>query len=409
MNAGFARTSDGKSLQFLCGGGDMGERIRNFAWHQTPLGAPDTWPSGLRTSLRILLTTGHPVFIFWGRDLTCFYNDAYCRSLGPEKHPSILGRPAQEAWAEIWPIIGPQIDQVMRGDSATWHENALVPIVRHGELQDVYWTYSYGPIDEPDAPNGVGGVLVICTETTEQVISEQRKDEFLAMLAHELRNPLAPIRTSAELIARSSLADETILRAAGVINRQSAQLTRLVDDLLDVSRISRGQIELKRETLLLSSVIEFAIETTAPLCRASHHALTHHVNPEPLYVVGDEARLVQVFSNVLANAAKYTEANGRIEIRVTALEHTLEVTISDNGAGISAEFMPRLFEMFAQADKTSERSQGGLGIGLQVVKKLVDMHGGEVTARSDGLGHGSTFVISLPRALPSLAALRAAS
>jgi two-component system, chemotaxis family, CheB/CheR fusion protein len=116
-----------------------------------------------------------------------------------------------------------------------------------------------------------------------------------------------------------------------------------------------------------------------------------------------------VFSNVLTNAAKYTDANGRIEIRVTALEHTLEVTISDNGAGISAEFMPRLFDMFAQADKTSERSQGGLGIGLQVVKKLVGMHGGEVTARSDGLGHGSTFVISLPRALPSLAALRAAS
>jgi signal transduction histidine kinase len=387
----------------------MGERIRNFAWHQTALGAPDTWPSGLRTSLRILLSTGHPVFIFWGRDLTCFYNDAYARSLGPEKHPSILGRPAQEAWPEIWPIIGPQIDQVMRGDSATWHENALVPIVRHGELQDVYWTYSYGPIDEPDAPNGVGGVLVICTETTEQMISERRKDEFLAMLAHELRNPLAPIRTAAELILRSSPADENILRAAGIISRQSAQLTRLVDDLLDVSRISRGQIELKRETLLLSTIIEHAIETTAPLCHAGHHELTHYVNPEPLYVVGDEARLVQVFSNVLANAAKYTEANGRIEIRITAGEHTVEVAISDNGVGISAEFLPRLFEMFAQADKTLDRSQGGLGIGLPVVKKLVGMHGGEITARSEGLGHGSTFVISLPRALPSLAALRAAS
>jgi len=297
----------------------------------------------------------------------------------------------------------------MRGDSATWHENALVPIVRHGGLQDVYWTYSYGPIDEPDAPNGVGGVLVICNETTEQVISEQRKDEFLAMLAHELRNPLAPIRTAAELIVRSSPADEAILRAAGIINRQSAQLTRLVDDLLDVSRISRGQIELKRETLLLSSVIEYAIETTAPLCSASHHELTHHLNPEPLYVVGDEARLVQVFSNVLTNAAKYTDANGRIEIRVRALEQNLEVAISDNGAGISAEFMPRLFDMFAQADATSDRAQGGLGIGLQVVKKLVGMHGGEVTATSDGLGHGSTFVISLPRALPPLAALRAAS
>jgi len=137
--------------------------------------------------------------------------------------------------------------------------------------------------------------------------------------------------------------------------------------------------------------------------------LTHHVHPEPLYVVGDEARLVQVFTNVLTNAAKYTEANGRIEIRITAREHSLEVAISDNGAGISAEFMPRLFDMFAQANKTLDRSQGGLGIGLQVVKKLIGMHGGEITARSEGLGHGSTFFISLPRAVPSLAGLRAAS
>ena len=141
----------------------MGALIRAFPWSESVLGAPEHWPSGLRTSLRILLTTQHPVFIFWGAELTCFYNDAYSRSLGPEKHPSILGLPGKQAWPEIWQIIGPQIDQVMRGDTATWHENQLVPIIRHGALQDVYWTYSYGPIDEPDAPHGVGGVLVICT------------------------------------------------------------------------------------------------------------------------------------------------------------------------------------------------------------------------------------------------------
>ena len=161
-------------LDFLAGGGDMGARIRAFPWIATPLGPPERWTSGLRTSLRILLTTQHPVFIFWGEHLTCFYNDAYSRSLGPEKHPGILGIPGREAWPEIWHIIGPQIDQVMRGDEATWHENALVPIFRHGALQDVYWTYSYGPIDEPDAPSGIGGVLVICTETTQQVLSERR-------------------------------------------------------------------------------------------------------------------------------------------------------------------------------------------------------------------------------------------
>src|SRR6188768_726295 len=248
-------------FDFLAGGGEMGAHIRAFPWDSTARGPPDQWPSGLRTSLRILLTTQHPVFIFWGEQLCCFYNDAYSRSLGPEKHPFILGIPGRDAWPEIWHIIGPQIDQVMRGDTATWHENALVPIVRHGALQDVYWTYSYGPIDEPAAPNGVGGVLVLCSETTQQVQSERRKDEFLAMLAHELRNPLAPIKTAAEVLARRLVHDDKARYAAEVVKRQAAQLTRLVDDLLDVSRISTGHVELKREALPLSEVIDLAIET----------------------------------------------------------------------------------------------------------------------------------------------------
>jgi len=159
---------------FLAGGGATGALIRAHPWEKTALGDPAQWPQGLRTAVRILLTTQHPVFIFWGAEHTCLYNDAYSRSLGPEKHPSILGAPGRQAWEEIWTIIGPQIEQVMRGAGATWHENQLVPIIRHGELQDVYWTYSYSPIDEPDSPHGVGGVLVICTETTGQVLAQQR-------------------------------------------------------------------------------------------------------------------------------------------------------------------------------------------------------------------------------------------
>src|SRR5215207_6724848 len=159
---------------WLAGGGEMGERIRAYDWAASPLGAPDSWPQGLRTALRLILATRHPMFIFWSDQHTCFYNDAYRASLGPEKHPAILGAPGQDAWSEIWDIIGPQIDQVMRGDGATWHVNKLVPIFRHGAIQEVYWTYSYGPIDDEDAPTGVGGVLVVCTETTEQVLTERR-------------------------------------------------------------------------------------------------------------------------------------------------------------------------------------------------------------------------------------------
>ncbi len=159
---------------FLDGGGEMGARIRAFDWTASPLGTPSGWPAPLRTAVRILLTTNHPVFLFWGADLICFYNDAYRRSLGPEKHPAMLGARGRIAWDEIWPIIGPQIEQVVSGGGATWHENHLIPITRHGRLEQVYWTYSYGPIDDESAPGGVGGVLVLCTETTAQVLAAER-------------------------------------------------------------------------------------------------------------------------------------------------------------------------------------------------------------------------------------------
>jgi CheY-like chemotaxis protein len=233
--------------------------------------------------------------------------------------------------------------------------------------------------------------------------ADRRKDEFLAMLAHELRNPLAPIRTAAEVISRRVTGDETTRRAAEVVRRQSTQLTRLVDDLLDVSRISMGHIVLKRETLLLSDVIEHAAETVAPLWRAKQHEVSTASILEPLYVKGDLARLVQTFGNVMTNAAKYTEAGGKIAIKVTASDDEVNVEISDNGAGISPEFLPRIFDLFTQADRTLDRAQGGLGIGLSVVKKLVEMHGGRISARSAGLGRGSAFEIVLPRAEAPLA------
>lgn len=159
---------------FLEGGGEMGRRIRAHDWATTPLGPIDQWPGALRTTLRILLTTNHPVFVFWGPQHICLYNDAYARSLGPEKHPSILGTPAREAWQEVWPSIGPQIEQVLAGGGATWHENQPFSIVRHGRIEEVYWTYSYGPIDDASAPGGIGGVLVLCTETTQQVLTARR-------------------------------------------------------------------------------------------------------------------------------------------------------------------------------------------------------------------------------------------
>ncbi len=167
-------TSPECDTTFLAGGGEMGALMRACDWKLTPLGDPAVWPQSLRTAVRLILNCAHPMYIWWGPDLLCFYNDAYRQSIGPERHPSSLGQPGREVWDEIWPIIGPQIDQVMAGHGATWNENHLVPITRNGRREDVYWTYSYSPIDDADAPHGVGGVLVVCSETTQKVLSEQR-------------------------------------------------------------------------------------------------------------------------------------------------------------------------------------------------------------------------------------------
>lgn len=163
------------NYSFLAGGGEMGELIRSYDWASTSIGEPSAWPQGLKTAVRLLLSAGHPMFIWWGPELIQFYNDSYGRSIGEERHPCALGTGGRVCWDEIWPIIGPQIEQVMSGGGPTWNENHLVPITRNGKHEDVYWTYSYNPIDEPSADNGIGGVLVICAETTKQVHAEQHK------------------------------------------------------------------------------------------------------------------------------------------------------------------------------------------------------------------------------------------
>jgi PAS domain S-box-containing protein len=168
------------SADFLAGGGEMGALTRAYNWSTSPLGTPETWPQSLRTALRILLNTNHPMFIWWGPQLIQFYNDAYRQTMGPERHPSALGQRGRECWAEIWPIIGPQIEQVMSGGGATWHENQLVPVTRHGKLEQVYWTYGYSPIDEDD---GIGGVLVVCRDVTKDYLAAIALREREAELA----------------------------------------------------------------------------------------------------------------------------------------------------------------------------------------------------------------------------------
>jgi PAS domain S-box-containing protein len=539
------------AASFLGGGGEMGALIRAHDWSQSPLGAPAGWSQALRTVVRLMLNTGHPMFVFAGTEAICLYNDAYRESIGPERHPGCLGQPGRIVWDEIWSIIGPQIDQVMAGGGATWHVNALVPITRHGRREDVYWTYSYSPIDDETAPNGIGGVLVICSETTQQVLANRRlaterdqlaelfaqspafmallqgaehrieltnpeyqklighrdiigrtvaqalpetvdqgyiqlldqvfasgtaynasaakyrvqphpgspftdrfvdfvyqpirgnngqvtgifvigsdvtdraetearlkesteqvreaaeqlreanrmKDEFLATLAHELRNPLAPMRNAVELMSVAENDVEVIRSSRQLLSRQLSQMVRLIDDLMDLSRVSRGIIELRRERLVLADALRDAIETSRPLMEQCEHRLTVTIPADESMIEADRTRVVQIFANLLNNAAKFTPRGGRIELSVTAEGDSAVVTVRDNGIGISPSMMPLVFNMFTQEDREHAPIAGGLGIGLTLVRKLVEMHGGTVEASSEGVGRGSQFSVRLPLAM----------
>jgi CheY-like chemotaxis protein/nitrogen-specific signal transduction histidine kinase len=228
--------------------------------------------------------------------------------------------------------------------------------------------------------------------------ADRQKDEFLAMLAHELRNPLAPIRNATEVLSHMLAKDTTVQLPLSVLKRQGVQLARLVDDLLDVSRITAGRIQLERKVIDLATVITQALETVESQVREKRQTLSvTALSYEHLYVEGDFARLLQCVSNILANAIKYTEAGGDIRVLTRGDSDNVFIEISDTGAGLPPELIPQIFDLFVQSDRTLDRAQGGLGVGLAVVKRLVEMHQGEVTARSEGLGRGSTFEIRLPR------------
>lgn len=227
--------------------------------------------------------------------------------------------------------------------------------------------------------------------------ASRAKDEFLAMLAHELRNPLAPISAAAELLTLTEPDRERVRKASAVISRQARHMSGLINDLLDVSRVTRGLIVLEQDTLDLCRVLAEAVEQARPLVDARRHRLVLHLPDEPVVVNGDHKRLVQVASNVLNNAAKYTPEGGNIVLRLAVQGESAVIAITDDGVGMSPDLVKRAFDLFAQAQRTSDRSQGGLGLGLALVRSLVELHRGTVSARSAGPGCGSAFTIRLPR------------
>ncbi|MBZ2207395.1 sensor histidine kinase [Massilia soli] len=687
-------------FDFLSHGGEMGALMRTTDWTSSPLGPTEGWPPLLKSIVRVMLSSSHPMFLWWGPELIQFYNDAYSRTMGPERHPCALGGRGRECWSEIWPIIGPQIAFVMDGKGSTWHEDQLIAITRHGRREDVWWTYGYSPVED-DA--GVHGVLVVCNDVTaqhlaraeleqvnqalseqvrqreqaqqleaqqaaqllraeqalhhqheaeaerlcalfqqapgfvcilrgpdmvyefanaaytrfigdrdligktmreaipeaegqgffallervyetgkpfaasdvtlllrkapgapvtqvycdfvyqpiftagevsgifvegfdatERVMSKQalerselrlregmkvarmavwdwilstnevifsdnapelfganwtsieqvwgaivpedmqridqarrtalaqdgtygdiirvvrpdngelvwlqvyatvvadaggvprwvrgvsiditarkraeeslreagrHKDEFLAMLSHELRNPLAPIRSAAHLLGMDPDNVARVRQSSVIIERQVNHMTSLINDLLDVSRVNTGLVVLEKDAVDLHQVVLESLEQTQPLIDERGHTIAvRGPGAGDVIVWGDRKRLVQVLSNLLHNAAKYTPACGRLSLDVVVHPCSVDLHVRDNGIGIGADLLPHVFELFTQHKRTPDRSQGGLGLGLALVRSLVALHGGQVTATSDGSDAGSTFSVTLPRHVPA--------
>jgi PAS domain S-box-containing protein len=241
--------------------------------------------------------------------------------------------------------------------------------------------------------------MIVALDATERKNAERRKDEFLATLAHELRNPLAPIRTGLQALGRPG-GEATTVGIRAIMERQLAQMVRLIDDLLEVSRISSGKVVLQRSRVDLRAVAQLAVEASMPFISAGRHEFEADLPQVPLWVYGDASRLSQVMSNLLNNAAKYTTEGGRITLSLAADGCWAVVQVRDNGVGIPPEMLNEVFDMFTQVNRTLDRAQGGLGIGLSLVRRLTELHGGEVVADSGGLGHGSLFTVSLPLAAP---------
>jgi PAS domain S-box-containing protein len=359
-----------------------------------------------------LITHALPIYI-----LQCdtefrykFVNTAYAARLGV-KPEALLGKRIRDVLGEeVWQAVESRLTRVLAGELVEYEASIPYPGIGTRFMRSVN-------VPERDSNGTVRGLIGVLVDISEQKSVEQertrllersleqsaqlrasdrRKDEFLAMLAHELRNPLAPINTAAQLLPRLVREEPQAHQLVEIVQRQVKHMTRLVEDLLDISRITLGKITLRKEEVDIAQVVLAAIELTRPLITERRHDVSTTVPAERLVVAGDPARLAQVVSNLLNNAAKYTEEHGRIALNVERQGGQVVIRVTDNGVGIAADLLPHVFDLFTQAERTLDRSQGGLGIGLSLVKNLVLMHGGSVEARSEGLDSGAEFLIRLP-------------
>jgi len=372
--------------------------------------APDASPEELRARLRAVadLIARAPVPIAIAHDAACHFisgNDALVRLLRVPANANISLTPPDGEQ----PLYRIQRDgrdipvdelPMQYAIAHRTHITNAIEIVR-GDGSVVYVQNDVEPLY--DKQGVVCGCVSVCVDMTarrqvEEVLREadRRKDEFLATLSHELRNPLAPVRNALELLRRATHDPAVTDRALAIMERQVRQLVRLTDDLLDVSRITRNRLELRRERIDLRSAISGAIEIIEPLSEAAGHTVAVDLPSDPIWVYADLTRLAQAFANLLNNAVKYTDRGGRIALDASVESVEAVVRLTDTGIGIDPAFLPSIFDMFVQIEPTGNRARSGLGIGLALARRLVELHDGTLEARSDGIGKGATFVVRLP-------------
>ena len=324
-------------------------------------------------------------------------NDSLCRLLGMPREALLALKMGDVVHAEDREDLGLSMHRLFAGEVPNFVTEKR--FIRHDG--ETIWVKLTASLSRVAQTRGAHGVAVI-EDITEQKHAEadlreadRRKDEFLATLAHELRNPLAPIRNSLHIFRMKGIQDPAVERVTDMMERQVGHMVRMVDDLLEVSRISRGKIELRKEVVELASVLRNAVDTSLPLIERGRHKLTVQIPDEPLALEADPVRLAQVFANLLNNSAKYTPEGGEIDVTVSVEGGMAVVCVKDNGEGIPRAMLPRVFNMFTQVN-TGMRAQGGLGIGLTLAKTLVHLHGGSIDATSDGPGKGCKFIVRLP-------------
>ena len=388
---------------------DVELQMRSHPWESTAAGPVAQWPFSLKLAVRALLDAPLPGVLAWGQACTQFFNDACLPLLGGQAAQA-LGADARDSWRACLPGIDGIVARVRRGEPAG-ATGMVLAVDRAGYLDTCHFNDAYSPVyGEDGRPHGVLVTFLDTAHEREQILSSERaaraeaerhtkmKDEFLAMLAHELRNPLAPITSAAQLLRLPEVSEGLRLKASNIISRQVRHMTELVDDLLDVSRVTRGLVKLENEVLDLNKVAIAAVEQARPHIEERGHTLAVDLPAQPVPVEGDRTRLIQVLVNLLNNSAKYTPPGGRIALALTVDATTATTAVRDNGSGIDAQLLPHVFDLFTQADRTPDRSQGGLGIGLALVKSIVRMHNGQVAAHSDGAQRGTTMTVTLPLA-----------